>query len=66
MSDTLQTDYVVVVSESGRHSIWPSFKPFPWSWSAEGFRGSRDDCLAHIDRVWTDLRPAPETGSVNP
>ncbi|MFV0474051.1 MAG: MbtH family protein [Pikeienuella sp.] len=58
MSDADETEYAVVISEDGRHSIWPGFRPPPWGWSAEGFRGSRAACLAHIDEVWTELRPA--------
>jgi MbtH protein len=59
MTDTDEGDYVVAISEDGRHSIWPAFKPLPWGWSPEGFQGPRDACLAHIDKVWTELRPRP-------
>lgn len=51
------TEYLVVISEDGRHSIWPAFRAVPWGWTAEGFRGSRDDCLTHIAQVWTEMRP---------
>ncbi len=63
MSEAGEMEYVVVISEDRRHSIWPAFRDLPWGWSAEGFRGPRADCLAHIDRVWTDLRPAPTDGA---
>jgi MbtH protein len=29
----------------------------PAGWRAEGKRGSQDECLRHIDEVWTDMRP---------
>ncbi|MDO5611883.1 MAG: MbtH family NRPS accessory protein [Paracoccus sp. (in: a-proteobacteria)] len=51
------TEYLVVTAEDGRYSIWPAFRTVPWGWAASGFRGSRDDCLAHIAAVWTELRP---------
>jgi uncharacterized protein YbdZ (MbtH family) len=30
----------------------------PSGWRSEGFSGSKQDCLDHIDKVWTDMRPA--------
>lgn len=56
------TEYAVVVSEDGRYSIWPGFRPIPWGWVPEGFRGAREDCLTHIEAVWTEMRPAPQDG----
>ena len=52
-----EDDYAVAISEDGRHSIWPAWRPLPWGWEPEGFRGGREACLAHVDRVWTDMRP---------
>jgi MbtH protein len=49
--------YAVVVNDEEQHSIWPVAKPVPAGWSREGFEGEKADCLAHIDRVWTDIRP---------
>ncbi|KAA2245924.1 MbtH family NRPS accessory protein, partial [Solihabitans fulvus] len=37
--------------------IWPGDKDIPAGWRAEGTRGAKADCLAHIDEVWTDMRP---------
>ena len=53
-SDTI---YLVVVSEEGRYSIWPEYKEIPWGWKAEGKHGSKQECLDHIEEVWTDMRP---------
>lgn len=50
-------DYLVAIGEDGRHALWPAFRPLPWGWTPEGFRGPRDDCLTHIAAVWTELRP---------
>ncbi|GAA2083763.1 MbtH family protein [Streptomyces albiaxialis] len=49
--------YTVVVNHEEQHSIWPAAKEIPDGWRAEGFSGAREDCLAHIEKVWTDIRP---------
>jgi MbtH protein len=49
--------YKVVVNDEEQYSIWDLGRPNPAGWHDEGFEGSRAECLAHIDRVWTDLRP---------
>jgi MbtH protein len=50
-------EYLVVRNDEEQYSIWWADRDLPAGWHAEGTRGSRQDCLAHIDRVWTDLRP---------
>lgn len=56
-SDEAQT-FLVVVNEEEQYSIWPEDRPVPPGWRAEGVRGDKAACLAHIGRVWTDMRPA--------
>ncbi|OKK08055.1 antibiotic synthesis protein MbtH [Streptomyces sp. CB03234] len=51
------TTYAVVLNEEEQYSIWDVALEMPDGWHAEGFSGSKDDCLAHIESVWTDLRP---------
>ncbi len=29
----------------------------PAGWRETGFVGTKDECLAHVDEVWTDMRP---------
>jgi MbtH protein len=50
-------NYAVVINHEGQYSIWPTEKDIPAGWSAEGVTGSKEECLAHIERVWTDMRP---------
>src|SRR5262245_22312278 len=59
MSATASTGdrYVVVVNHEEQYSIWPEGREIPLGWSAEGFAGTKDECLAHIEQVWTDMRP---------
>lgn len=49
--------YLVVVNDEEQYSIWPESKPLPLGWRADGMKGTRDECLAYIKQVWTDMRP---------
>jgi MbtH protein len=49
--------YLVVVNGEEQYSLWPAHQELPTGWRAEGTRGSRQACLDHIERVWTDMRP---------
>ncbi|GGS53312.1 MULTISPECIES: MbtH family protein [Streptomyces] len=49
--------YVVVVNAEGQHSIWPAHRDVPEGWQDINVRGSREECLDHIEREWTDMRP---------
>ena len=51
------TVYRVVVNHEEQYSIWPVEKEIPRGWRDEGTSGTKEDCLAHIDEVWTDMRP---------
>lgn len=51
------TRYLVVVNHEEQYSIWPDYKPVPRGWREAGKSGSKADCLAYIDEVWTDMRP---------
>ena len=47
----------VVINDEEQYSIWPEYRPLPAGWSKVGHRGPKADCLAHIETVWTDMRP---------
>ena len=49
--------YLVVFNLEEQFSIWPTEKQIPLGWSPAGKRGSKDECLAYINTVWTDMRP---------
>jgi len=49
--------YRVVMNHEEQYSMWFAERDLPAGWTATGFEGSKDDCLAHIDEVWTDMRP---------
>jgi MbtH protein len=49
--------YLVVLNDEEQYSIWWAERELPAGWRQEGTRGSREHCLAHIEQVWTDMRP---------
>lgn len=49
--------WLVVINSEQQYSIWPQGREIPEGWRAEGTQGSQEECLAHIDRTWTDMRP---------
>ena len=51
------TEFTVVVNHEEQYSVWPVDRPVPAGWREAGFTGTRDECLAHVDEVWTDMRP---------
>ena len=60
MSDENQEDttiYKVVINHEEQYSIWPEYRDNPLGWRDEGKVGRKAECLEHIERVWTDMRP---------
>jgi MbtH protein len=53
-----EASYLVLVNDEGQHSLWPVTIDVPAGWTTVFGEASRDDCLAHIEKSWTDLRPA--------
>jgi MbtH protein len=51
------TIYQVVVNHEEQYSIWPADRENALGWKAVGPSGSKEQCLAYIKEVWTDMRP---------
>jgi MbtH protein len=49
--------YKVVVNHEEQYSIWRADREIPPGWTEAGRTGSKDECLAYIKQVWTDMRP---------
>jgi MbtH protein len=49
--------FPVVLNDEEQYSLRPAGGELPADRRPAGFEGSKEDCLAHIDRVWTDMRP---------
>jgi MbtH protein len=51
------TIYNVVVNHEEQYSIWPADRENALGWRNAGKSGTKDECLAYIKEVWTDMRP---------
>lgn len=49
--------FEVVINLEGQYSIWPQRKEIPYGWKTVGKSGLKDECLAYVKEVWTDMRP---------
>jgi MbtH protein len=62
--------YQVVINQEEQYSIWPADREPPFGWSAVGKTGTKQECVAYIREIWTDMRPrslreemdGPDTG----
>jgi len=54
MADEL---YKVVVNHEEQYSIWPLERENALGWRDAGKSGTKHECLAYIEEVWTDMRP---------
>ena len=57
-SEQDQIVYKVVIYQEEQYSIWPVQRELPTGWRRDGYTGTEEECLAYIDEVWTDMRPA--------
>ena len=51
------TPYKVVINHEEQYSIWPADREAPAGWREVGTAGTKAECLAYIEQVWTDMRP---------
>lgn len=49
--------YRVVMNDEEQYSLWRADKQVPKGWTAVGKEGTKQECLAYIESVWTDMRP---------
>jgi uncharacterized protein YbdZ (MbtH family) len=49
--------YKVVMNHEEQYSIWPLERENPLGWRDGGKNGTKEECLAYIEEVWTDMRP---------
>ncbi|MFG2920592.1 MbtH family protein [Streptomyces sp. NPDC048305] len=54
---TTAARYQVVVNDEEQHALWPAGSPPPAGWRPDGFSGTEEECAAHVDEVWPDIRP---------
>lgn len=51
------TRFRVVVNQEDQYSLWPADRALPRGWHDAGREGTKEECLAWIREVWTDMRP---------
>lgn len=49
--------YLVLRNDEDQYSLWRTDIDVPAGWHPVGKEGSRDECMSHVDEVWTDMRP---------
>jgi len=62
VDDVAETDeddrlYRIVVNHEEQYSIWFADQEPPAGWTIVGDPGTKDECLARITELWTDMRP---------
>ncbi|MBQ0828063.1 MbtH family protein [Streptomyces tagetis] len=50
--------YLVLANAERQHSLWPAAIDVPAGWSTVFGADTRSACLAHVEKNWTDMRPA--------
>lgn len=56
--DDQDGEFLVVVNHENQHALWPSFAAVPDGWSTVHGPAGREECLDHVEKNWTDMRPA--------
>ncbi len=49
--------YKAVMNHEEQYSIWDADRENPLGWRDAGKTGTKEECLAYIKEVWTDMRP---------
>lgn len=55
---TEEIRFMVVVNDEEQYSIWRTGQAVPAGWrTVQGVMGTKEECLAYIESVWTDMTP---------
>ncbi|MER5497657.1 MULTISPECIES: MbtH family NRPS accessory protein [unclassified Streptomyces] len=57
--------YSAVINDEEQYSIWPAHLDLPEGWRKAGTEGTKAECLAFVEEVWTDMRPATLRASMD-
>ncbi|EFL21156.1 MULTISPECIES: MbtH family protein [Streptomyces] len=49
--------FQVLRNDEDQYSLWPADLDVPDGWQTVGKEGTKDECSAYVDEVWTDMRP---------
>lgn len=56
-TETNEETFRVVVNHEEQYSLFAADRELPAGWRDGGRTGTREECLAYIDAIWTDMRP---------
>jgi MbtH protein len=51
------TMFIVLRNDEEQYSLWPTGLEIPAGWHKVRDEGTKDECSAYVDEVWTDMRP---------
>ena len=49
--------FKVIINHEEQYLIWPADREIAAGWKDAGYQGSKQECQAYIEEVWTDMRP---------
>ena len=49
--------FCVLVNDEGQYSLWPNSIDIPAGWTAGFGPDTRQACIDHVEKHWTDMRP---------
>ncbi|GAA5149356.1 MbtH family NRPS accessory protein [Pseudonocardia eucalypti] len=49
--------WTVLINSEEQYGLFPSDLPPPVGWRPAGYSGTEIECVAYVDRNWTDMRP---------
>ncbi|MCK9878876.1 MbtH family protein [Frankia sp. AgPm24] len=55
--DDASGSFLALVNGAGQYSLWPTFLDVPAGWRVAFGPDSRGQCLDHVERTWTNMRP---------
>jgi MbtH protein len=54
--DREDASFHVLINDERQYSLWPDGIEVPAGWQ-KVFSGLNSECVAYVDREWTDMRP---------
>ncbi len=49
--------YKVLINDEEQYSLWLASLDIPNGWYETPQSGTKEECLAYVNEVWTDMRP---------
>lgn len=49
--------FYALINQEEQYSLWPDYKAIPQGWRAKCGPSPKEECLAYIEKMWTDMRP---------